>query len=291
MLRTTDNYNNISPQLREKLNALRKDAGKIVKYKFYIAQRNPDGERRAADEHIWPATYTLTPVQYAILDPGDQLMKDIGMTDGLKRLRGDIQEYDFRRLQIRERDRGILSLDLTKPDQIEKFEFLEMHPKLEGGMFRDTSIPAMFVRLDELRESKTRLKTREKRSEALMVATRLTEDDVRSFAAGMNWNETDDIDILRDKLTSLADTDPEFFRKYLDDPRTEYKTTTRRAIDANIIAWIPVENKFIWTTNGNTIALLERADDKDFLDRMADWFMSHKNGQETMKKIKALLAK
>lgn len=291
MLQSIDNkYNIISPKLREKLNQARKEAGKVVKYKFYIAHKNPDGEQRASPELIYPMTYTLTPIKFSVLDPGDGLMKEIGLTHGKERQFGDIEDYVFRRVQVHERQQGLLSLDLSDPEQIEKFEYLEMHPKMEGGMFRDQRSPAMFVRIDELRESKTRLRDRETRSQALYVATKLTEDEIRSFAAGMNWEETQDLDILRDKVTNLADKDPDFFRKYLDDPKTEFKTTTKRAMDAGIISWIPVENKFIWATNGVTIALLERADGSDFLDRMADWFMSHKNGPDTMKKLRGLLA-
>jgi len=289
MLQAIDRFNQLSTMMRERLNESRKNAGQFVKYKFYIGNRNPDGEKRAAGELIYPMTYTVSPVTYQIIDPGDNKLKMIGMTDGKQQYDGEKEGWHFRRVQVIERERGIKTLDLTIPEHIEQFEYLELHPKLEGGVFRDKHTPAMFARVDELKEAKTKLKTRELRSTALMVSTKMNEEEVRAFAAAMNWNEMDDLDILRDKMTHIADTDPEFFRKFVEDPKQEYKATTKRAIDANIISYVPTENKFIWASNGSTIAMMERADGVSYLEQMADWFMAHKNGQDTYKKIKSLI--
>jgi hypothetical protein len=289
MLRAIEGFNDFSPELRKRLNEARENAGKTVKYKFYIARKNPDGEHRAAGEYIYPAAYNLTPVTFSIIDPGDQRLKQVGMLNGKERY-GLIEELRFRRVEITERLQGFLWLDLKVIDHIEMFEYLYLHPKNEAGPFRDKEIPALFTYVDDLKEAKRTLKNRQVRSEALMVATRLQESEVRSFAAAMNWNELEDLDILKDKLTELADRDPDFFRKFMDDPRAEYKATIRRATDANIIAWIPVENKYQWVSNGGTIAMLERTDGDTHFEQMADWFMMHKNGQDTYNKIKKLLA-
>jgi hypothetical protein len=289
MLRNIEGYNNFSPKLRERLTEARQNAGKTVKYKFYIAHKNPDGEHRAAGEYIYPAAYTLTPVTYTITDPGDGLTKDVGMTTGKVKY-GQTEELKFRRVEITERMQGMFFLDLQYPEQIETFEYLEMHPKYEGGMFRDKNIPPLFVRVDELKEAKKSLRQRELRSQALMVSTKMGEQEVRDFAAAMNWNELEDLDVLRDKLTNLADTDPEFFRKFVDDPKAEFKALIRRATDANIIAWIPVESKYIWVSNGGAIAMLEKSEGDTHFEQMADWLMAHKNGQDTYKKIKSLLS-
>lgn len=289
MLRQFGEFNHFSPELRKRLNDARENAGKVVKYKFHIAHKNPDGEQRAAGEYIYPAAYNLTPVTFSIIDPGDQLIKQVGIATGKERY-GLIEEIRFERIEVTERMRGLYMLDLTVSEQIARFEYLELHPKFEGGIFRDKNVPPMFVRVDELKEAKKSLRNREVRGEALMVATRLDEREVRNFSAAMNWNELDDLEILRDKITQLADTDPSFFRKFMDDPRAEYKAMIRRATDANIIAWIPVESKYTWVSNGGTIAVLERTEGDTHFDQMADWFMTHKNGQDTYKKIKNLLS-
>lgn len=289
MLRPIDHYNQFSPALRKTLNDLRASAGKTVRYKFYIAQKNPDGEHVAAGEYLYPALYSLTPTTYSVLDPGDGGYKDVGMTSDKTRY-GLVEELHFRRIKVVERDQGIISLDLTRPEGIEAFEYLEMHPKLEGGMYRDKNSPAMFVRIDDLKEAKTKLKARELRVTALMVASKMGEQEVRDFAAAMNWNEFQDLDILREKLTALAETDPQFFKTFVDDPQLESKAVVKRALDSNAISWIPVENKFVWGSNGATIAMLDRIENGNYIDQMADWFMSHKNGQEVYKKIKSVIS-
>ncbi len=291
MLRPIDQYNQFSPALRKTLNELRASFGKTVRYKFYIAQKNPDAEHVAAGEYIYPGLYSLTPTTYSVLDPGDGAYKDVGMTsDKIRNTTSEVQELHFRRIEVVERDRGIITLDLTSQRDVEAFEYIEMHPKLEGGMFRDKNYPAMVARIDDLKEAKTKLKARELRVTALMVASKMAEQEVRDFAAAMNWNEFQDLDILREKLTALAESDPEFFKKFVDDPQMESKAVVKRALDSNTIAWIPVENKFVWGTNGATIAMLDRIENGNYIDQMADWFMSHKNGQEVYKKIKSAIS-
>lgn len=288
MLKPIKEYNNLSPELRDRLVKQREAVGKTVKYKFYIAKKNPDGQNTGG-EYLYPAVYTLTPVTYTIVDPGDKMPKLVGLAQAIDRY-GQIEEVRMNRVTMPERFQGILTLDLNYPEHIELFEYIEMHPKLEGGFLRDKNIPAMVVRVDDLKEAKTKLKQRELRSTALIVATRMSEKEVRDFAAAMNWNELEDLDILKDKLTKIADEDPAFFQKFMDDPLIESKATIRRAIDANIIAWIPVESKFSWVSNGTTIAMLERSEGDKYLDQMANWFRAHKNGEEVYKKIKTMLA-
>lgn len=289
MLQQIKQYNKLSPELRARLNKEREIVGNTVKYKFYIAKKNPDGQRLADGEYLYPATYTLSPVTYNVLDPGDSTYKLIGLATGIVTY-GEIEEVTLGRVALPERFQGILSLDLKYMEHLAMFEFLQMHPKFEGGMFRDKNIPAMFARVDDLKEAKTKLKQRELRSTALQFATRMQEKEVREFAAAMNWNELEDLDMLRDKLTELADKDPVFFQKFIDDPLLESKAVIRRALDANIIAWIPVENKFVWVSNGSTIAMLERGEGEEYMDKMAHWFRAHKNGDDVYKKMKQLLS-
>lgn len=288
MLKPIKEYNQLSPELRERINKHREIAGRTVKYKFYISHKNPDGQNTGG-EYIFPAVYTLTPVTYTIIDPGDKMPKLIGMAQSVDKY-GMNEEIRFNRITLPERLQGLLSLDLQYVEHIEMFEYLELHPKLEGGLLRDKNIPAMFARVDDLKEAKTKLKQKELRSTALMVATRMSEKEVRDFSAAMNWNELDDLDILKDKMTEIADTNPLFFQTFMDDPLIESKATIRRAMDANIISWIPVENKFVWVSNGGAIAMLDRVEGDKYLDQMANWFRAHKNGEEVYKKIKSLLS-
>jgi len=249
-------YNNLSPKLREELDKKAKDAGRFVKYKFAIARKNPDTERKTGGEYLYPLRWTLTPVTYTITDPYDNIRKRIGLINQLKEF--GAPDDGFRRVVLDEQFRGILTLDMESQEDQDVFMYLEMHPKLEGGRFRDTNDMAVFNRIDELKEAKTALTSKQNRANAMFVATQMTANEVRDFACAMGWNESDEIEIIRNNILEIADSDPEWFKTFINNKAIEYRAVVKRAMDNNIIAWQPVENKFIWSSNGQTIATLDR---------------------------------
>lgn len=288
MLPIVGELNKISPELRKKLNDEYRVAGKVVKYKFYIAHKNPDGQHKQGEDYIFPMLYTLTPVVFFINDGEERKRVKIGLYDTTIRDK-DVEEQKFNRVTLRSRDEGVLTLDMEQREHQEIFEYLELHPKNENGFFRDKNIPALFCRMDELKEAKQRLKTKEMRGQAMMVATRMTEQETRNFAASMNWNQFEDYEILKDRMIEIADKDPEFFRKSVEDPAQEYKAVVKMALDANILAWQPVECRYVWGSNNSLLVILDRGAAEKPLDGLADWLMTAKNGPDAYKKIKALL--
>jgi hypothetical protein len=195
----------------------------------------------------------------------------------------------FRRIVLDEQYRGILTLDMEhQPDQ-DAFMFLEMHPKLEGGKFRDNNEMAVFSRIDDLKEAKTALTSKQNRANAMFVATQMTAAEVKDFACAMGWSETDELEIIRNNILEIADNDPEWFKNFLNNKSLEYRAVVKRAMDNNLIAWQPVESKFVWVSNGQTIATLDRVENNKVLDRMSDWIVSSKNGHEVYNKLKAML--
>src|SRR5882757_7277732 len=116
MLKPIKEYNNLSPDLRARLNKEREAVGRFVKYKFYIAHKNPDGQNTGG-EYLYPAAYTLTPVTYTIIDPGDKMPKLIGMAQSIDRY-GQIEEVRMNRITMPERLQGVLTLDLQYVEHI-----------------------------------------------------------------------------------------------------------------------------------------------------------------------------
>jgi hypothetical protein len=281
-------YNNLSPELREKLNKKAAEAGRYVKYKFAIAKRNPDGEFKTGGEYLYPLSWSLTPVTFHITD-SDGLRKKIGMVDKLKEFGHPADS--FRRVKLLEQFRGILTLDMDNMEDQDMFAYLQLHPKLEGGMFRDKNEMAVFKHIDDIKEAKSSLSARENRANAMFVASQMAANEIKDFACAMGWNEHDDISIIRDRVMELADKDPLWFKNFIDNKSIEYRAVIKRSMDNNIIAWQPVENKFVWTSNGQTIAILDRCEDGKVLERMSDWIVTSKNGQETYTKLKGILFK
>lgn len=280
-------YNNLSDHLRKVLEDKANEAGRYVKYKFAIARKNPDLETRAGGEYLYPQRWALSPVSFDIIDPGDNKRKKIGLVTRLREY--GHPDDGFRRIYLDEAWRGILRLDMTNKDDRDTFCYLELHPKLESGLFRDTNMPPIFSRIDEVRQAKKSLTDRENRANAMFAATSMSAKEIQDFACAMGWDEHQDIDILRDNVLELADKDHVFFRNFINDKSIEYRSVIKRAIDNSIIAFQPVESKFVWVTNGQTIAVLDRCEDNKVLDRMSDWVQTSKNGMDIYLRLKEML--
>lgn len=282
-------YNNLSPQLRDQLAKRMADVGRYAKYKFAIAKRNPDGEKRTGGEYLYPLRWTLTPVSFYITDPGDGLRKRIGIIDRLKEF--GAPDDAFKRVRLDEPYRGILTLDLELMGDQDIFAYLELHPKFEGGQFRDKNEMALFRRIDDVKEAKSSLTTMENRANAMFVASQMTKQELLDFACAMGWDETMDLSIIKKDIMTLADGDPQWFVDFINNKSIEYRAVVKRAMDNNIIQWQPVENKFVWSSNNQTVAILDRCEDGKMLERMSDWIITSKNGQEVYTKLKGLLLK
>lgn len=282
-------YNNLSSKLRNDLEKRAREAGRYVKYKFSIAKRNPDTEMKTGGEYLYPLRWALTPVTYSITDPHDGIRKRIGMVNRLKEY--GAPDDGFKRVFIDEQFKGVLTLDLEDMGDQDIFMFLEMHPKLEGGLFRDKNEIAIFKRIDDVKEAKTSLTSMENRANAMFVASQMSTSEIMDFACAMGWDEHEDITILKNRIMELADNDPEWFKNFIDNKSIAYRAVIKRAMDNNIIAWQPVENKFVWANNNQTIAILDRCEDGKVLERMSDWIVTSKNGQEVYTKLKGLLIK
>lgn len=287
MLEKIAGYNDLSTPLRERLEKAKKEAGATVRYKFSIARKNPDPEKFNG-EQIYPSMFTLGPVTFSIVDPYEKgVLKKIGLVDQVNE-KGEA--ISFRRLQIKEAQSGEVALRLDHNEDAEMFAMLELHPKNGAGDFRDKTIQPLFYRIDELKEAEKSYRERNLRADAMWVAVNMRDEEIRDFAAAMNWDENSDLTILRDKVLEIADKNPDQYRQFVDTKNIEYRSTIKRAIGSNVISWIPVESKFVWTGNGQTIAVIDKGEGVDPFDRMSDWFIASKNGPEVYKKIRAILS-
>lgn len=280
-------YNNLSEQLRKDIEDKAAEAGRYIKYRFAIARKNPDPERRPENDYLYPQRWSLSPVTFDIIDPYDKKRKRIGLVTRLKEYGNP--DDGFRRVYIEEAWKGIFILDMNDKDDRDTFAYLELHPKLEGGKLRDMNMPPIFSRIDEVKQAKKSLGARENRANAMFAASQMTNNEIQDFACAMGWDEHQEIEIIRDKVLEIADKDDNFFKNFINNKSIEYRAVIKRAIDNNIIAFQPVESKFIWVTNGQTIAVLERCEGNQVLERMSDWIQVSKNGHEVYNKLKALL--
>src|ERR1700748_2135495 len=119
MLEKVAHLNDLSPDLRKKLEDRIESYGKKVKYKFAISNENPDPEKYNG-KVIWPSKYTLDPIVFKIID--NKKSVEVGMIDKTNEKGLPIS---FRRIRVHGKDEGNFILDLTSPDEREMAMYIE----------------------------------------------------------------------------------------------------------------------------------------------------------------------
>lgn len=289
MLEKVAHVNDLSDKFREELEAKINGFGKQVRYRFNISHPDPHPDNKGMV--VWPSVFKLGPIKYDIKDPHDpKKRKQIAL----------VKEVDekglpnaYYRIQVTERNEGILRLNLDKDHDRDVCAVMELHPKFDGGQFQDKTLPPVFVRVDEQKDARRTREDRKTRINAMRVAADYNDGEVKDFACAMNWDENEDLDILRNKVEEMADKEPLRFTALVDDAGTfEYMANVKRAFDRQIIIFIPVENRVIWGANQQTIAILDRVEgtDKNNVQRLTDWITYNpEKGKQVYTQIKVLL--
>lgn len=291
MLEQIAHFNDLSDGLRAKLEKEMESFGKKVRFKFNVSNPNPDPEKYNGPV-IWPFLYTLDPMTFNITDkeekrPGKSKSKQIGMVSQVDEKGIPIK---FNRVRVYGRHKGVLPFDLTNIEDQKHVMYMLLHPKLTGGMFSDPSKQQVFERIDDKKEALVSKERRNQKKLALNVASEMSTKELKEFASAMLWDENEDPDILRNMAEDLADNNPEMFNDLVASKSIEFRATVKRALDNQIIAYNPVEFKFMWVSNQQTITVLgEGLDGKSEVERLAEWLMTGgKQSEDVYKKIKGL---
>lgn len=294
MLQKHGHFNDISPKLWEELSAKIKALGKKVKFKFNISHENPDPEKYDG-KVIYPNMYTLDPRTYRIVDPyeerqGVSKSKEIGLVNKIDR--EGIPE-SFHRVRVTFREAGIKEF---KPEEsYDDFEFvmyLLMHPKLKNGRFQSPDKTSIFELIDEQADAKLRKDRRDARVKALNVVREMDELKVTEFADAMLWDTTIDIDLLKDQVEELAESNPDFFNDLVKGKSIEYQAVIKKALDKQIIGFDPGEYKYIWRSSNQILTVLSPTGEKNHVEKLSDWLQTGgQKSDEIYKRIKGLVSK
>lgn len=291
LLQQTAHYNDLSPDLRKKLEEKIQSFGKQVRYKFDISNPNPDPTFHNG-KIIWPHLYTLDPAVFNINDPyekreGKQRSKRIALIDQVD---DKGVPNKFKKVRIYDRQRGELVLQLENPEDEAMAMLLELHPKLNGGMFMDKTKRQVITRVDEQAAATIERAARSARSKARAAAEALTDKGVIDFADAMLWDSAQELIVLRNQIEELAETNPEFFNDLVSGKQVEYQSAVKQALNKNIIAFDPAEYKFTWTGNRQTIHMMNNVSGKNEVEQMAEWLQSGGEKADSIyKKIKSLI--
>ena len=292
LLRETGLFNELSPELRKKLEAKVDGYGKSVRYKFDISSDNPDPSKHDG-KLIYPNMFILDPSTFFISDPYEKRenkskTKRIGLVEEVN---DDGVPIKFKKIKVEGKNRGILKLDIEEIAEHREFAILlELHPKQTKGDFLDKSKRQMFARIDEQAAANTQRSERTERVKALNIAQGMSDKDLIDFSDAMLWDSTQEISILRNEVENLAETDPKFFNDLVIGKNIEYQALIKQCMDNSIIDYNYDEMKFVYSGNKQVIMQVSPSGEKNEVQKFAEWLqVGGDKSEEVYKKLKSLL--
>lgn len=293
LLEQVAHYNDLSPELRNKLTERIRGFGKSVRYKFDISNPNPDKSFYNGVKTIYPHLYTLDPSVFNITDPyekreGKSKSKKIALVEGQDD-KGVVNK--FRKVRIAGKFEGILKLELEEGNEHWYMAiFLELHPKLAGGDFADKGKRQIISRIDEQAAAKQTRIERSARVKALNAAQSMSDKELVDFADAMMWDSSLDPEVLRNDVEALAENNPEFFNDLVKGETVKLQALVRQAMNKDIIAYDPVEFKFTWKGNSQPITVLSPVGDKTEVQKLAEFLqLGGEQATAVLKKLQSLV--
>ncbi len=282
-MKVVGNVNNISDAIRPP----KLKPGETVVYKLLCGVENPDNEQRKTVPILYPQSKTI-PSKDRIWDKGKQDFVDIAIVESVVNM-GSYTDIKPRKLSVAAKaNSGTFSCTGGNVVEEEIYEFVELTNTNRSNPERDESVEPLFERMDAEKDSKDRSRKRSVLLEAMTYAQSMTDGDVKTFAASVNWNEAEPIDILRDKVEAFAEKDPAGFTKVVEGKDRDAKAIIKRAVDAGKIGYDTEQHRIV--LNGQTLIKLERSESTDWLTQAAEFCLHSQKGQKVLTTIKGLLS-
>lgn len=299
LLEKTGQFNDLSDELRQKLTERINGFGKRVRYRFDISNPNPDPSKHNGTT-LWPNVYTLDPTIFSINDPyektpGKSKSKRIALVKDTDPEKG--HPITFHKIRVEGKFKGLYELNLEdNPDHFYFAMYLELHPKLTGGDFFDKTKRQLITRVDENKLAKEQREERSARSKARTAAETLSPSGVVAFADAMSggnnveWDSTQDEEILRNKIEELAETDPVYFNDLIGSPAIKYQSLVKQAMNRRLIDFDPATYTFKWSASSQPIAVLSTVEGENEIQKFGSWLIAGgTKADEVYKKLKAMV--
>lgn len=287
-------YNDLSPKLRLELEKKVESFGRVVRYKFDIAKPNPDPSRYNGDT-VYPNIYTLDPTRFTLQDPYEDRddktkTKTIALIDE-NAISADGLPEKFVKVRVNGANKSVLTLNIE--DNREDFYmamFLELHPKNKSGKFARKDVHQVFSRIDENAAAREARTERSERLKALNAAQSMSDSELIDFADAMQWDSSENIEVLRNKAEELADTNPVYFNDLVNSKAVEYQALIKQAMNKDLISFNYGEYKFVWSGNQQTITTLSPTGTQTEIQKLSEWMQTNGNkGDDFYKKLKSLV--
>jgi hypothetical protein len=149
---------------------------------------------------------------------------------------------------------------------------------------RDTTKEVYFTLVDEQAKSESERKVRNLKREALNVSADLTAEDVRNYIAALGQDDTKPLEVLRNDLETMADSDPKAFLDLVSNKQAVMKATLNRALKKNVIKFEEEQSRFTWPT-GEVITTVARTTGSDAVEDLVAFCVSSAKGEKVYQTI------
>jgi hypothetical protein len=149
---------------------------------------------------------------------------------------------------------------------------------------RDTSKEVYFTLVDENVKSEQERKVRSLKREALNVSADLTAEEVRNYIAALGQDDARPLEVLRNDLEILADSDPKSFLELVSNKQAVMKATLNRALKKGVIKFDEEQSKFSWP-NGEVITVVARTTGGDAIEDLLAFCVSNAKGEKVFQTI------
>lgn len=245
------------------------------------------GLRRKKDKNALTGFYLPSavriPKQDAIMIDGD--IKDIAAIRNIG-VNGSIKYHD---LWLRRESGGVISCVGGRIADQEKYEYLMLSNYRKGNPNRDPSIKQIYELVDVQADAKTTRATRTQRLKAMNYANDMDNDEVATFAAASGWGK-DQVEIQRNRIEIMSETDPVHFLKIASNRQNNIKADIKNALDKGFITFDKPSSKFTWTNNGELITTVPRSTKGNHLDGILHFIINSDHGEAVYQEVKLLLA-
>lgn len=273
-MKKTELYNNVSPEI---LAQYKLKPGEQVVYKMAGIQPHPN------DPSIWAIPNSKNvPVTDEIYDS----IADKYVSIAAIRTVGTDGSISFHDLYFYKALAGHMVLVGGKAADQEIHSYLSLCNYNGSNPNRDESKEIIFELVDEAAKSQKESKKRNLKREALNSAADLSADDVRNYIAALGQDDTQKIEILRNKLEEMADRDPEEFIALISNKQATMKATINRALAKGAIVFDTEQSRFSWP-NGEAILTVSRTTGGDNVDELISFCVSGAKGEKVYQTLQS----
>lgn len=280
--------NIISDKLQKYLDDRALQGGQIVKYRLLNGLINRDPNRGPGDDFLFPSSMVIH-LRGRLIDPGTNKAIEIGCVQNFNDIT-KIPNFKYRIFSPKKGENGEFMIRHGDIDEMESYECLELHEENGSNPYRDTSKPPIFERIDDISESQSRSRRRNYLFDSLTALRGATYAEMRIIGAGFGLNTQLPLEVLRDRLEGIAEKEPKNFYEAMDNADNKTKAVITMAREAEIIAFIPHENKWVFTGSNELITLLDRKEGMTELDQFANFIKNNKNGDQIKGNLTRMLA-